>query len=140
MELFTHSLLTGHLQPVNRQSFKQCCESAAWLRPWELDCLDPMLGTIRSWRRRVQDRLVLTGVQVPPLTFRLMIVQPAFPSTFWAGPKLILVIQVHSDSAFAFVQLQFHSSDVPRRTYSQNLFVKLAILHLPKVPPSFRLV
>src|SRR5260370_18551274 len=104
-----------------------------------------MLAAFAARRFCVQNRLVLTGVQMPPLPLRLMIVQLAFAPAVRTRPTCNLtVLQIHVH--FAFVQFQFHPLHKPRFFNSQNLSVQFAILHpaivasapLPALPTHYK--
>jgi hypothetical protein len=59
-----------------------------------------MLTAFAAWRLGVQDRLILTGVQVPPSPLGLMIVQLAGRSALRAWPVNHLVVpEVNVDLA-----------------------------------------
>jgi hypothetical protein len=76
----------------------------------------------------MQDRLVLTGVQMRPLPLWLMIVKPTPRPTFGTWPvHHLMVVQV--DVHLALSQLQFHSFYEPRCFDSENLQVEFTILH-----------
>src|SRR6266571_3107765 len=67
----------GDPQPIDSQSLQQRGESAPWLRPWYFHNSRSVFGALGSGRRRMQDRLILTGVQVPPLPLLLMVIKNA---------------------------------------------------------------
>ena len=74
-------------------------------------------------RRRVQDGLMLTSIQVSPLPLRLMVVQVARRPALWAG--LIdhaMVCQAHVNLSHR--QLQFHLLHVPRSLDFKNAPMK----------------
>ena len=80
----------------------------------------------------MQDGLILTGVQVPPLPLRLVIVKGTFSPALRTWPRLILsMIQINSYRSLSLIQFQFHPFDIPRRTNSQNLLIELSVLHDP---------
>ena len=56
------------------------------LGPRQLHHPHPMLAALTAWRCGVQNGAVLTGIQMPPLPFRLMIIERTTGSTIGAGP------------------------------------------------------
>src|SRR5262249_8809995 len=111
-----------------RQPLKPRRESTRRLRPRQLHHPDSMLNTLGPRWLGMQDRLVLAGVQMTPLTLPLMIIEPTVPSPFRAWPvHHLIVVQVHVDLALS--QLQFHSLYEPRCCDSENLPIKFTILH-----------
>src|SRR5579863_9897108 len=78
----------------------------------------------------VKNGLILAGVQMPPLSLPLMVVQLATRFAFRARPTRHLpVLQVYV--YFALAQLEFHSFHKPGRLDPQNLPVQFTILHPP---------
>src|SRR5258708_39359800 len=65
-ESLGHGLLAGDLEPIDRQSFKQSREPAGGLGPRKLYGSWAMLGGGASRGVGVQERLLLTGVPMPP--------------------------------------------------------------------------
>src|SRR5436853_427473 len=58
---------------------------------------------------------------MPPLPFRLMVIQSAWLPAFPTGPCLNqLMIHIDVYCSLTLVQLQFHAPDIPWRTYSLN--------------------
>src|SRR5579864_427690 len=87
-----------------------------------------MLTTIAPWRRGVQDRSILAGVQMPPLPLGLMIVQWAALPALRTRPlrfRRVLQKNVH----FLHLQLKLDSFHSPRGLNTQNLRVQLPVLH-----------
>src|SRR5258708_2177360 len=74
-ELIGDGFLTGGPEPIDSQSFKQSCESTGGLGPRKLYGSNAMLSAVAARRFGMQDRLILTSVQMPPTTFRLMIIE-----------------------------------------------------------------
>jgi len=60
----------------------------------------------------VQNRLELTGVEMTPTPFRLMIVQGAFDAALGTGPADLLVV-FEQDVDFAVGSPQLHVFDSP---------------------------
>jgi hypothetical protein len=77
----------------------------------------------------VQDRVVLTSVQVTPAAYRLMIIQRARLSTLRAVPMQPLVM-AEMYVNFSLVQLQLDAFHAPRVSNSQDLGIQISILHL----------
>jgi hypothetical protein len=90
-------------------------------------------AALAARRFGLQDRAVLTGIQVAPLPLGLMIVEGAVVSAFRTGP-LHLVLVGEIDVHLALLQFQFDSFDSPGSRNSQNLTVQFGILHLWILP------
>jgi hypothetical protein len=76
----------------------------------------------------MQNRLVLAGIQMPPSTRWLMIVQIAQRATFSTRPlNAILMVQINVN--LSLFQLQFYAFDKPRLGNPKNLFVQLSVLN-----------
>src|SRR5678809_706215 len=75
----------------------------------------------------MQDRSVLTGIQMSPSAFRLVVVDPTYPSTIGASPLALLMLQM--DVNLAGFQLQLHMVHSPRGFDSQYSSVEFAVLH-----------
>src|SRR5437667_12699854 len=76
----------------------------------------------------MQHRAVLTRIQVPPLSFLLVVEEFARFLTFRTRPLDIgFVVQINVD--LSMVQLQIHPFHIPRRLDPQNLSVQFSILH-----------
>ena len=81
----------------------------------------------------MQDRLVLTGVEMPPTAFRLMVVQPtrlAALRTRPLYPRLVDQMNVN----FSILQLQLNLIHSPRGSNPQDLSIQFLVLHLPIMP------
>jgi hypothetical protein len=76
----------------------------------------------------MQYRLKLAGVQVSPLSFRLMVVESAFLPTLCTRPRLLPAI-TQVDMHLALFELQFYPFHTPRSLDSQYLSVKFSVLH-----------
>ena len=112
--------LTRHFQPIDCQAFEQRRKPAGWLRPRQLKHPDSMFPAFRSRWPCMQDGLVLTGVQMPPFSFGLMIIQPTTFLALRTRPLLLLfVFQINV--YFAVRKLQLHSLHEPRCFDPQNL-------------------
>jgi hypothetical protein len=85
-ELIGDGFLTGGLEPIDGQSFKQSREPAGWFGPRKLYSTRAMLRAVAAWRLRMQNRLVLTGVQMPPPALGLMVVERARFAALRTGP------------------------------------------------------
>lgn len=121
-----HRTLAGCFQPANYELFKQRGEAAGRPGPRQLPHLCAMLGTVRTRWSRMQDRLILIAIQMPPSLLRLMGVQralQAFKACF------CFVLQIHVPGLF-LGQLQLHFRHTPGRGDSQNLRVQLPLLHV----------
>jgi hypothetical protein len=92
-----------------------------------------MLAALTAWRCGVQNGAVLTGIQVPPLPLRLMVVQGTAGAAFGARPFLFVVMS-QVDVHLALLQLQFHALDSPRIGDPQNTAVQFGILHIQIFP------
>ena len=87
-----------------------------------------MLTAFSAWRLGVQNRAVLTGVQMAPAPLRLMIVQPAMLTAFSARSLLaggVGDVNMH----FARLLSQINRLNSPRTLDTQYRRVQLAILH-----------
>jgi hypothetical protein len=107
-----HGLLTGGLQPFDGQRFKQRRELARRLRPRQFDHSYTVVPAFAPRRLGVQNRLILTRVQVPPLPLRLMIVQPARRSAFRARP-FGQVVMAEANVDLSGLQFQLHRVHEP---------------------------
>ena len=116
------ALLAGFLQPRDRESFKQRGEAAGSLGPGQSHDARPVLGAVAARRPGVQDRAVLTGVEVTPAAFGLMIVECAHGAALAARPADLLVV-FEEDVDFAVGSAQLHSHDFPGTFDAQNLAV-----------------
>ena len=116
------ALLAGFLQPRDRESFKQRGEAAGSLGPGQSHDARPVLGAVAARRPGVQDRAVLTGVEVTPAAFGLMIVECAHGAALAARPADLLVV-FEEDVDFAVGSAQLHSRDFPGTFDAQNLAV-----------------
>ena len=137
-----HRLLTGCQQPVDRQPLEQGRKAAVRLCPRNRRQPNSVLGTISPRHLGMQDRAILTGIQVPPTPLRLVIVQRTGSATLRARPRRrCRVCQIHMH--LAFPQFQLYAIHTPRRSNSQNLLVQLTVLHdalpLPEKASSYRL-
>src|SRR5208282_497940 len=127
-QLIRHRLLTGRLQPVDRQAFKQRREPAMRFGPGQTHNAYPMFGTTAARGLGVQDGTVLARVQMPPMPFAVVVVQRALRTALWARPRYLRIMpQMHMD--FPFLQFQFHPLYAPRSRDSQNLLIQLRVLH-----------
>jgi hypothetical protein len=63
-----------------------------------------MLAALAAWRCGVQNRAVLTGIQVPPLPLGLMIIEGTTGSTFGTGP-FGFVVMAQVDMHLTVLQL-----------------------------------
>ena len=82
-----HRLLTGRQQPVDRQPLEQRREAAVRLGPRNRRHPNSVLGTIGPRHLGVQDRAILTGIQVSPTPLRLVVVQRAGAAALGAWPR-----------------------------------------------------
>ena len=87
-----HALLTGLLQPRNRECFKQRGEAAGRLGPGQSHDSRTVLGTAVARRPGVQDRAVLAGVEVTPAAFRLMVVKRALGAALRTKPMQLFIV------------------------------------------------
>lgn len=123
-----YRFLAGRLQPFHRQGLKQYREPTRWFRPRQPDYLHAVVPTFASWRLRMQNRLILAGVQVPALPFRLMVVQLAGRTAFRALPiDQVIVSEINVD--FAGFQFQIHRVYEPGTLNPENAPIELVILH-----------
>ena len=107
LELLGNRLLAGNLQPFNRHRLKQLCETAQWCRPRHFHHPYSMLRALAPRRFGVEDRLVLTGVQMAPSPFPLMVMQFAWRPTFRAWP-IVSFLMRQMYMYLALFQLQFN--------------------------------
>ena len=78
----------------------------------------------------MQDRLILTGVQMPPPPFRLMVVERARLAALRTRPlDSLLVHQMNVN--FSILQLQLNLIHSPRGSNPQDLSIQFLVLHLP---------
>jgi hypothetical protein len=75
LELIGDGFLTGGPEPIDGQSFKQRREPAGGLGPRKLYGTSAMFRAVAPRGFRMQDRLVLAGVQMPPTALRLMVIE-----------------------------------------------------------------
>ena len=138
-ELFGHRALAGFLQPSDHQSLEQHREPRQRFRPRHAHHLHPMLRTLRPRQLGRHHRLILTGVQMPPTTRLLMIVQRALPAALRAVPRRVrAMLQRHTHLPFR--QGQLHVGHKPWRNDPQNLLKHLTVLHeTPPDVPAYRL-
>ena len=128
LHLFGHRLLTGLLQPLDRDRLKQQRESASCLGPRQSHSSRSMFGTIAARHSGMQHGPVLAGVQMPPLPLGLMVKQRAGLLALWAPPfDFLFVFQVNVN--LSLLQLQIHALHIPGRFNSQNLSIKFSVLH-----------
>ena len=97
----------------DRESFKQRGEAAGSLGPGQSHDARPVLGAVAARRPGVQDRAVLTGVEVTPAAFGLMIVECAHGAALAARPADLLVV-FEEDVDFAVGSAQLHSRGLSR--------------------------
>jgi hypothetical protein len=128
LQMLGHRLLTCSAQPVDRQTCKQQRETAPLFCPWQLYIPRTVLVTVASWRISIQDRLILAGIQMPPSSHRLMVVQVAQGSAFRACP-LNANRMVQKNMNLTLFQFQFHAFNKQGIGNSKNLFVKLSVLN-----------
>ena len=132
-QLFSHRLLAGVFQPLSRQRLKQSSKSAVGLGPRQLHHPHAMLAALAARRLGMHDRLVLTGIQMPPLALRLMIVERTAGSAFGTGPvQFVLVGQIDVD--LALLQLELHALHLPGSLDTQDAAIQFAILHTEIFP------
>jgi hypothetical protein len=74
-------------QPLNRDRFKQQRKSTPRFRPWQLDNSWSVIATVAARNSGMQDRAVLTRIQMPPLSLLLMVEQFAGLLTFRTRPR-----------------------------------------------------
>jgi hypothetical protein len=119
-ELIGDRFLAGCLEPIDGQSFKPCCEPAGWLSPCKLYGSSAVLGAVAARRFGIQDRLVLTGVQMPPPALRLMVVERARLATLRTKPLCSGLMNQMNVNLF-FGQLQLNAIHTPWGSNPQNL-------------------
>jgi hypothetical protein len=73
-------------QPINRQTLEQGGETTLWLGPGHTCQPHPMFRAMRSRHFRMEQSLILTGIEMTPNSFWLMIVQWAIRATLRALP------------------------------------------------------
>ena len=78
----------------------------------------------------MQDRLILTGVQMPPAALWLMIVERARLAALRTGP-LHTGFMHQMNVNFPIPHLQLNAVHSPGRLNPQNLSIQFVILHLP---------
>src|ERR1700691_2519640 len=129
-QLIADRLLTGRLEPVDGQSFKQRREPAGGLGPSKLYRPSAMFSAVAARRFRMQDRLILTGVQMPPAALRLMVVERARLAAL--RTRALDSLFVHQMNVnFPIRHLQLNVVHSPGGSNPQNLVIQSVILHLP---------
>ena len=78
----------------------------------------------------MQDRLILTGVQVPPAALRLMVVERTRPAALWTRP-LQAGFMHQMNVNLPISHLQLNAVHTPGGLNPQNLTIQFGILHLP---------
>jgi hypothetical protein len=73
-------------QHLNGKTLKEHREAGMGLSPREADLSDSMLATSHSGGSRMQERLELTTVQMPPNPLFSMVMQPTLSSTIRTWP------------------------------------------------------
>jgi len=132
-----YRFLAGDLEPFDNDTLRQSREPSVLFGPGQFHRARAMLGAVGSRRLGVQDGLELAGVQMPPLTYRLMVAQRTRRAAFRARPfQTCRVLQKHMHLAFG--QLQINSLDTPRSADTKNGGVEIArgrVLHSPIIGP-----
>src|SRR5271166_2937254 len=117
-ELISDGFLTGCLEPIDGQSFNQSREPAGWLGPRKLYGSCAMRGAVAARRFGMQDRLILTGVQMPPPAFGLMIVEWAWLAALRTRPLYSgLMNQMNVNFSipnFSSTRSTLHGDRIPR--------------------------
>src|SRR5712692_6291733 len=91
-----YGALTSGLQPVNGQPFKERREPARGLGPRQFDYSYSVLAALDARRPGVQNRLVLTSIQVSPTLLRLVVIQLAGRPAFRTWPvRRRCMLQMH---------------------------------------------
>jgi hypothetical protein len=129
-QLIAGSLLTGRLEPIDGQAFKQRREPAGGLGPWKLYRPNAMFSAVAARRFRMQDRLILTGVQMPPAALWLMVVERARLAALRTRPLDSLFVH-QMNVNFSILQLQLNLIHSPRGSNPQDLSIQFLVLHLP---------
>src|ERR1700676_1193864 len=89
-----------------------------------------MFGAVAARRLRMQDRLILTVVQMPPAALWLMVVERARLAALRTRPlDSLLVHQMNVN--FSILQLQLNLIHSPRGSNPQDLSIQFLVLHLP---------
>src|ERR1700730_251526 len=89
-----------------------------------------MFGAVAARRLRMQDRLILTGVQMPPAALWPMVVERARLAALRTRPlDSLLVHQMNVN--FSILQLQLNLIHSPRGSNPQDLSIQFLVLHLP---------
>ena len=78
----------------------------------------------------MQDRLILTGVQMPPAALWLMVVERARLAALRTRP-LHTGVMDQMNMNFPIGHLQLDTVDTPRGLNPQDLGIQFVILHLP---------
>ena len=94
-----------------------------------------MRRTVNAGDPGVQERLVLTGVEVPPHALVGVIVTRELLLALRTRPAHVRVLRPQIDALAR--RVQHHAADVPRRRDPQNRFEELRVLH--QRPPGRRL-
>src|SRR5438132_9787953 len=76
----------------------------------------------------MQDGSILAGVQMPPFSLRLMIVERSQRTAYGTNP-LPIVLMGEVDVHFSLLHFQFHALHLPRRFDTQNASIQFMILH-----------
>jgi len=130
LELIGDGFLTGCPEPIDGQPFKQRREPAGGLGPRKLHCPSAMFRAVAARRFRMQDRLILTGVQMPPTALWLMVVERARLAALRTAPRHTgLMDQMNVNLPIGHLQL--NTVHTPRGLNPQDLGIKFVVLHLP---------
>ena len=78
----------------------------------------------------MQDCLILTGVQMPPASLRLMVIEPAGLAAFRTRP-LSFGFMDQMNVNLSTVQLQLNTLNAPWGLNPQNLGIQFLVLHPP---------
>jgi hypothetical protein len=130
LELIGDGFLTGGPEPIDGQSFKQRREPAGGLGPRKLYGTSAMFRAVAPRGFRMQDRLVLAGVQMPPTALRLMVIERTRLAALRTGP-LHIGFMHQMNVNLPIGHLQLNAVHAPRGSNPQDLGIQFVILHLP---------
>ena len=133
LQLIGDGFLTGCLEPIDGQSFKQRCEPTGGLGPRKLYDTNAMLRAVAARRFGMQDRLALTRVQMPPTAFLLMIIERAGLAALRTRPLYSRPMD-QMNVNFSIRQFQLDAINAPRGSNPQDLGIQFLVLHLTIMP------
>jgi hypothetical protein len=126
----------GHrrlLQPVDHEPFEQHRELRATRRPRHGHLQDPVRRAVDPRHPRMEPRLELTSVEVPPLARAVIVDGPRCPTLRTLGRRALRPTQPHVDGRA--LEINLDPLDRPRRLQPQNRRVEFPVPHPPLLSP-----